>query len=149
MWLECCGHLSTFTINGVRYAARPSSGLDERDMSYEVGSVLDADSEFSYQYDFGSTTELSLRVVERDDHHCGFGVTADYGDMPVRLLARNDMPDIQCGVCGDAATSVCTTHRHDKEGWLCDDCQADHECSPEMFLPVVNSPRVGVCAYAG
>ena len=149
MWLECCGHLSTFSIGETRFAARPTSGLNERDMDYQVGSVLDEDTEFTHEYDFGSTTELTLRVVERDDHHCGFGVTAEYGDMPVRLLARNDMPDIQCGVCGAEATGVCSRHRHAEDAWLCDDCQADHECEPEMFLPVVNSPRVGVCAYSG
>jgi len=68
--------------------------LDELGMDFEVGAVLDEDREFTHEYDFGSTTELSLRVVEQDDHHCGFGVTADYGDMPVWLLARNDLPKI-------------------------------------------------------
>jgi hypothetical protein len=147
MWLECCGHLSAFEIGGVSYAARPTSGLSEWDMDYEVGAILNEGAEFTHEYDFGSTTELSLRVIERDDHYCGFGVTADYGDMPVRLLARSDMPEIRCGVCDDEATVVCSTHTYDEEGWLCDKCQADHDCAEEMFLSVVNSPRVGVCAY--
>lgn len=149
MWLECCGHMSAFTIDDMRYSVQPMEQFDERDMDVEVGAVLDEGREFSHQYDFGTTTELSLCVVERDDHHCGFGVTADYGDMPVRLLARNDMPDIRCGVCGDEATVVCSVHSHEQDGWLCDDCQADHECEREMVLPVVNSPRVGMCAYTG
>lgn len=149
LWLECCGHLSAFTIGGVRYAVQPIGELDERYMDVELGVVLGDDAEFTHEYDFGATTELSLRVVERDDHHSGFGVTADYGDVPVRLLARNEMPDIRCGVCGDEATAICSAHTYDEEGWLCNDCQADHECGPEMFLPVVNSPRVGMCAYTG
>lgn len=149
LWLECCGHLSAFTIGGVRYAAQPMGGLDERHMDVKLGAVLGDDAEFTHEYDFGTTTELSLCVVERDDHHCGFGVTADYGDMPVRLLARNEMPDIRCGVCDDEATVVCSAHTYDEEGWLCNDCQDDHECGPELFLPVVNSPRVGMCGYPG
>lgn len=149
LWLECCGHLSAFTIEDVRYAAQPTSGLDERDMESEVGAVLEEGMEFSHEYDFGSTTQLALRVVERDDHHSGFGVTADYGNMPVRLLARNDMPSIPCGACGDEATGICSAHTYEEDGWLCDDCQADHECGQELFVPVVNSPRVGVCAYTG
>lgn len=149
LWLECCGHLSAFTIGGARYATGPMAGRDERTMDVELGAVLHDDVEFTYEYDFGTTSELSLRVVERDDHHCGFSVTADYGDAPVRLLARNEMPDIRCGVCGDEATAVCSGHAYDEEGWLCDDCRADHECAPDMFLPVVNSPRVGMCAYSG
>jgi len=28
-------------------------------------------------------------------------------------------------------------------------CARSHECDHEMFLPVVNSPRAGVCAYSG
>jgi hypothetical protein len=32
---------------------------------------------------------------------------------------------------------------------LCDDCAADHEHDEEMFLPVVNSPRIGMCGYSG
>jgi hypothetical protein len=35
------------------------------------------------------------------------------------------------------------------EGWLCDECAVGHECGEEMLLPVVNSPRVGVCGYVG
>jgi hypothetical protein len=149
LWLECCGHLSAFTIGGVRYAAQPMGELDERNMNVTLSTMLDDGVEFTYKYDFGATTELSLRVVERDDHRCGFGVTANYGDMSVRLLARNEMPDIRCGVCGDEATAACSAHPYDEEGWLCNGCQADHECGPELFLPVVNSPRVRICAYTG
>ena len=44
-----------------------------------------------------------------------------------------------CAFCGDDGGFVCEAHR------------ASHACSEddEAFLPVVNSPRMGVCAYAG
>lgn len=100
----------------VGYAARPMPGLDERRMAVEPGAVLDDGVEFTHEYDFGTTTESSVRVVERDDHHCGLGVTADYGDAPVRLLARNEMPDVCSGVCSDEATAVCTAHTYDENG---------------------------------
>jgi hypothetical protein len=28
-------------------------------------------------------------------------------------------------------------------------CAAKHECGEEMLLPVLNSPRAGVCGYCG
>ncbi len=34
-------------------------------------------------------------------------------------------------------------------GWLCDSCAEDHKCGEDMLLPVVNSPRTGVCGYTG
>ena len=35
------------------------------------------------------------------------------------------------------------------EGLFCDECAGGHECGEETILPVVNSPRVGVCGYTG
>ena len=37
----------------------------------------------------------------------------------------------------------------DGTGWLCDDYAEGHKCREEMLLPVVNSPRTGVCGYVG
>ena len=47
------------------------------------------------------------------------------------------------------ATNICCHCIYDGDGWLCDACLDKHECGEEMFLPVVNSPRVGVCAFEG
>jgi hypothetical protein len=35
------------------------------------------------------------------------------------------------------------------EEFYCEKCLAENECEEEMALPVVNSPRMGVCGYAG
>jgi hypothetical protein len=67
----------------------------------------------------------------------------------IRVLARNEPPVIPCDKCGKPATQVCTQCMHAGEGWLCDACAAQHDCEDPMFLPVVNSPRVGVCGYTG
>jgi len=32
---------------------------------------------------------------------------------------------------------------------VCEGCAGEHECGEEMLLPVVNSPRVGMCGYEG
>ena len=44
---------------------------------------------------------------------------------------------------------VCTECVFDDGGWLCETCAVKHECGEEMLLPVVNSPRVGMCGYTG
>jgi Plasmid pRiA4b ORF-3-like protein len=140
-WLECCGHLSAFTIAGERYAAEPEPG-EEDDMSIKLNRVLQPGLSLKYEYDYGSTTELHLKVVGVRDQG-----TARRG---VQLLARNDPPKTICADCKSApATLVCTQCIWDGEGWLCEPCSETHKCGDEMCLPVVNSPRVGVCGYTG
>lgn len=141
IWLECCGHLSAFTIHGTTYSSAPDSWFDQKGLRYPLGRVLSLGTRFFYEYDFGSTTELALRVVAVRD-----GVLADRS---IQLMARNDPPEIQCVTCQKAATRVCTQCINWDEGWCCSDCAAAHECGDEMLLPVVNSPRVGVCGYTG
>lgn len=141
IWLECCGHMRAFTIEETTYASSPMREFDERGMKATLGNVLRSGMKFHYEYDFGSTTELALRVVsEREGEMKG---------RSVELLARNEPPAITCSSCGKRATSVCAECIWSDGGWLCDECAAKHECGEEMLLPVVNSPRVGVCAYTG
>lgn len=149
LWLECCGHMSAFSIGQMRYSAQPMGHGNERGMDVRLAAMLTEEAEFTYEYDFGTVTELSLRVVQRTDDHCGCGLVNDYGGDPVELLARNELPELVCGFCGDTATQVCSVDSHDPEGWCCDSCIEKHGCEPRMFLPVVNSPRVGKCAYSG
>ncbi|MCP4756792.1 MAG: hypothetical protein GY866_38510, partial [Proteobacteria bacterium] len=100
-------------------------------------------STLEYQYDFGSTTELS---VSKLDIYSG---TSDITEK-INLLARNTEPLVPCDECeGRKATQICCECQWDGGGWLCDNCAPNHECGDEMFLPVVNSPRTGVCGYVG
>jgi hypothetical protein len=62
-WLECCGHLSAFTIGEERYYSYSEGELDGEDMSASLGDLLKAGMKFHYEYDFGTTTELTLKVV--------------------------------------------------------------------------------------
>jgi len=141
IWLECCGHLSAFEINGMRYSRSPMEEYDERGMSQKLGDILKPGSVFHHEYDFGSTTVLGAKVVSE--------FKANIKGTPITIVARNDAPEIKCGECGKTATQVCSQCIYDGAGWLCDDCSEDHECGEDMLLPVVNSPRVGVCAYCG
>lgn len=147
-WLECCGHLSAFEIGGNRYASNPMDEDElmdkELDMRARLNQVLEVGMRFFYEYDCGSTTALALKVVALREP----GSAKVKGG--VQLLARNEAPRISCQRCGNKpATQVWTECAWNGEGWLCDACAVAHECGDEMCLPVVNSPRVGVCGYTG
>ena len=56
--------------------------------------------------------------------------------------------------CGAPATRVCGLcyQEMERDCWYCEGCASKHQCSDpgtDYFLPVVNSPRVGLCAYTG
>jgi Plasmid pRiA4b ORF-3-like protein len=144
-WLECCGHLSAFEIEGVRYSV--DTGMDDewdmgdKSMRVRLDKVLSPGQTCSYEYDYGTTTELKLKVISERE------VVAKGN--AIQVLARNIPPLILGEICGKPATEVCSQCIFDDKGWLCDDCAEEHECGEEMLLPVVNSPRVGMCAYTG
>ncbi len=143
-WLECCGHLSVFEIGGIRYYvdAEIFDHWDKRaqNMQMRLDTVLHHGQTCSYEYDFGSTTELRIKVIAERE------VPAS-GNL-IRMLARNSSP-ILCDICGKPATSTCTPCSNDDEAYLCDDCAKHHQCEPEKLSPIVNSPRAGVCGYTG
>ncbi|GAC1566316.1 MAG: hypothetical protein NVS3B14_07640 [Ktedonobacteraceae bacterium] len=117
--------------------------LEDRSLGVSLEKVLKVGQNFRYEYDFGSTTELSLRVVgER------VGVLEDKQD-DVRILARNLPPEIKCISCGKPATKVAAGYDYwgVVEHAYCDVCSK--KVNEDAWLPMVNSPRVGVCAYTG
>ncbi|MFZ4394123.1 MAG: hypothetical protein ACOYOU_00695 [Kiritimatiellia bacterium] len=145
-WLECCDHLSRFTIGGTFYARTPFneslSGRHEKSMDAKLYKAIPPGTEFTHEYDYGSTTHLVLRSIGAHK--------ATLGDVGIRVLARNAPIEVLCVKCRTAATIV-------EAGWnglnrdrcFCQDC-ADSEIGDEgMRLPIVNSPRVGVCGYCG
>jgi hypothetical protein len=174
IWLECCGHLSQFKIDGVDYVIDqlygqkidvdlgfeddfasliPAAfGLEfpimrrvQKPMSkFKLSDLLKPGLKFSYEYDFGSTTELTLKVVgEREAQ-----VNKSY-DM--QILAHNILPEVICDVCGkNLATHLCMECLYEDKGRLCLSCAKKHPHDHyDMFLPIVNSPRTGECAYTG
>ena len=147
IWLECCGHLSAFTLDDVRYSVSPSDGFGfgppERNMDHPLHRVLDADTEGYYEYDFGTTSELELSVISELDLQ---------PKQPIQLLARNEPPELTCAGCDAAdATQICTEclWDDDQAPWLCESCSEDHSHDEWAQLPVVNSSRMGLCGYTG
>ncbi|HZS50304.1 MAG TPA: hypothetical protein VFA54_05550 [Bryobacterales bacterium] len=142
IWLECCGHVSRFSIDGVEYWSDPDSS-SEKSMRAPIGKVMGIGDKVSYEYDFGSTTKLALKVARAFQHP---GPAKN-----VQLLARNEAPQIACNHCqeGGLATQICTECQWAGAGWLCAQCAKKHPCPADSFLPVVNSPRVGVCGFTG
>ena len=142
IWLECCGHLSDFTIEGERYtSAAPFAEMDDEGMEVKLDETLRPKMKFYHDYDFGTTTHLALKVLsEREDQ---------IKSSKVQLLARNEPPVYPCDSCGKPATQICAQCVYEGGGLVCDDCAGGHECDEEMMLPVVNSPRVGMCGYTG
>jgi len=130
IWLECCGHMSAFRI-----------GREEVKKGKKLEYVLHPGMQLSYEYDFGSTTELMLKVISEFNNNIKTG--------EVEILARNDPPQIKCSHCDNLATRICTECIYEDAGWLCEACADDHKCGEDMLLPVVNSPRTGVCGYTG
>jgi hypothetical protein len=151
-WLECCGHLSDFDIDGITYTVTSSYGMgplsvfadpNERTMKVKLGEILSKGSRFQHTYDFGTSTELKLRVVDERQGHIG--------SESVRLLSQNEAPLWECDVCGEDASWICTFCMYERQNpFYCELHAEDHECDePEMLLPVVNSPRMGMCGYTG
>jgi hypothetical protein len=114
--------------------------FEDRSLFVPLRKVLKVGQKFSHEYDFGSTTYLDLKVMSERE-----GIVADEDD-PVKVMARNVPPTILCRVCGQPATRVAAGGYYDVEtNAYCSTCTGEDE----DFLPVVNSPRVGVCGYTG
>jgi len=141
LWLECCGHLSMFNINGQTYSVSPMEEYDDEGMDVALGKILQPKMKFRHEYDFGTTTELILKVLAERE---GIMKRSE-----IKLAARNEAPLFKCSECEEIATQICSQCVFDGNGFVCDDCAEDHECGEEMLLPVVNSPRMGMCGYTG
>lgn len=145
IWLECCGHLSVFTI-ATREYKRNSMGKKLKDL-------LLLGMRCFYEYDFGSTTELFIDVLKQQS-------ASKTRSKSIRLLARNESIKFFCSQCGKPATTICLECQEDIEDpdeidkmFYCASCldnKTVHKHDDEaMFSPVVNSPRMGVCGYTG
>ncbi len=141
LWLECCGHLSAFTIDSVGYYSH-ADFLEpgEKGMDISLKQVLKPGIKFRHEYDFGTTTELDLQCISERKGKVR---------SKIEVMARNDMPEILCDECEQPAKEICTECLWEGKGLLCESCVEDHECDEEMLLPVVNSPRMGQCGYTG
>jgi hypothetical protein len=139
IWLECCGHMSRFT-----YGERHPGNVG---MARKVADVFRPDVELVHIYDFGTESVTLLRAVAL---RRGKPTT----EHPIALMARNEMPAYLCQVCDAPATHLCLECAYEYEeetpGTLCDEHARTHphEDYGEP-MPLVNSPRQGLCGYDG
>ncbi len=138
IWLECCGHLSAF------YQGEAWRGY-EPPMTTKASRIFALGVKLIHLYDFGSTTETAVNVIAIRQ---GKPLTKH----PIALMSRNNMPEVACMECGEPATYICMECLYEGEGpcELCDEHAETHphdDYGPPM--PLVNSPRVGVCGYEG
>jgi len=159
VWVECCGHLSHFVVQEGHYhiyferypevnkplgptedpwqitdpfwpyAEYPMAGVT-------VARIAEHTDTFEYEYDYGTTTTLRLKVVARYR-----GPAPEKG---IAILSRNLKPFVRCAKCDREAVywdvfnesmPLCEKHAEgvDETG----------------LLPIVNSPRTGLCGYDG
>lgn len=146
IWLECCGHLSAFEIGPVHYTQIFDDGMSygiEKPMKVQVQKLFAAGMQIPYEYDFGTTSELVIKVVgERQ----GKPTTKN----PIVLMARNQFEPPPCTECGQPAQWVCAecAWEDDSSGLFCEVHAEDHE-HEDMLMAIVNSPRTGMCGYDG
>lgn len=136
IWLECCGHLSQFSIGGW-------SG-DEIDMEKKISQVFKPDIVLTHIYDFGTSSETLVKAV---DMRKGKPLTQH----PIYLMARNAPPDIPCSECEKPARWLCEecAYETDESLAFCDEHAEQHEHYEEGLVEIVNSPRMGMCGYCG
>ena len=132
-WLECCYHLSHFIIDDVVYSSFTDYS-DDLSMEVSCDKIFAVGMKFMYEYDFGSTTSLFFEVVS---------LLKANSKNKIKLLMQNIKPLMFCDFCGKEADFI-----DHEEKLCCKSCVKDDE-DDEYMLPVVNSPRVGVCGYTG
>jgi hypothetical protein len=121
--------------------------IEDRSLDVPLEKVLKVGQKFSYEYDFGSSTDLTLKVLSERE---GANQNEDEDEDAIEILAQNIEPVMLCKVCGKPAKFVVGGYFDVEENAFCSKkCVKKSGEDAEMLLPVVNSPRVGVCAYTG
>ncbi|MHC6201873.1 hypothetical protein ACYULU_01610 [Breznakiellaceae bacterium SP9] len=140
IWLECCQHMSVFCPMIDRRVEQEALAMSSKIKTFAEGDKL------VHKYDFGSTTTLKITMLA--------GGTRPPQKDPVRLLARNVPPALLCTKCGKPAEILCYTCAQTGEdedaACYCKACFEKHTCADKEYsLPILNSPRSGVCGYCG
>ena len=137
IWLECCGHMSQFSVGGWRG--------EEISMKRRAEEVFQPGIELTHIYDFGTSSETLIKVVETRK---GKPTTP----RPIALMARNLMPEAKCIECKQLAAWLCMECLIEEEvlGTLCDEHAKTHpHDNYGEPIGLVNSPRLGMCGYDG
>ena len=136
IWLECCGHLSQFSV---------TSFGQEIDQRRKISNAFQSTNQLVHEYDFGTTSETLVKVVAVRE---GKPTTKH----AIALMARNLIPEAECVECGQPATHLCMEciYEDNTAGTLCDIHAENHPHDDYGEpIPFVNSPRLGMCGYDG
>jgi hypothetical protein len=137
IWLECCDHLSEFSMSG--------QFGDKIPQTRKVKAVFANSESIVHFYDFGTTSETLIKVVGTRE---GQPTTKH----PIALMARNQMPEAPCIKCGKSAAWLCNECLIEDDVWgvLCDEHAKTHpHHAYGEPIPLCNSPRMGMCGYEG
>ena len=133
IWLECCGHMSEFSNKNTTIP-----------MTRHLSQVISEGLKIDYIYDFGSSTELTLSMIQ---------TIQDVDEGNLLILVRNKTPEYECSSCNKKAVAICPYCIDEGEGFLCQSCSGQHKCvleeGEDLLSPLMNSPRDGVCGYTG
>jgi hypothetical protein len=137
IWLECCGHMSAFTLGGWGTPQLAKEGF--------VGDVFRHRAKIMHVYDFGTESWTTLKRLSVRQ-----GQPATL--RPISLMVRNQLPEVVCLECGAPAQWLCSecVVEEDRMGFLCARHRKTHpHDNYGAPLKVVNSPRLGLCGYMG
>lgn len=135
IWLECCGHMSEFRHKNFK--------IKMKDL---VEDVFQPRIKIFHDYDFGTTTRVLLKARKQ--------YQLDLKEKII-LLSRNEPLKIMCTSCKKKpAINICAVCYYHEMAFYCEKCSVKHAETCEDFaeyaeMPVVNSPRMGQCAYTG
>ena len=137
IWLECCGHMSRFSIG--------SWEADEIPKKQRVDEVFCPGVKLMHIYDSGTSSQTLIKIMGTRQ---GKPVTT----RPISLMARNYMPESKCAECGKASTKLCMECLIEEDTWRTF-CEKHAQTHPhENYgepVRLVNSPRLGMCGYEG
>jgi len=137
-WVECCGHASLFLIDGIEYTSNTRI-LPGKSMNAAVADVMKQGVPVEYEYDIGTPTDLRVEIIGR--------IPLMQRREKVLYLAQNYMPKYRCVRCGRRAELVARPDGGPiAENVICARCSREAS-EIGRYLPLLNSPRTGVCGY--
>lgn len=137
IWLECCGHMSRFSLGGWHGKEIPKKR--------QADEVFHPGIELTHIYDFGTSSETLIKVMGKRE---GKSTTS----RPIALMARNLTPESECIECKQPAAWLCMECLIEDEVWgtLCEEHVKTHPHDNYGDpVPLINSPRMGMCGYEG
>lgn len=145
IWFYSEEHLSGFTIDNISYdidgvdRTKDNSslfgfmGIERKSMEHKISEVLRPSVEFLYEYDFGTTSKVKIKVISKYED--------SQNNKSIKLLARNELPEYPCEKCGKPVEVLCGEIY--EQQWLCEKC-AEKEDLLDFSISFENTPRIGI-----